>query len=328
MEREGESRMHKLLVQNQEKENNSELLNNNLRFNYSSQPTLSGSLNFQSRGNIIRLKELPSIIHLDKKKAVGEPLRSKGSFEPQRHRSVLTVDPAPSTSETDNYTQEYAAELYSYLLSKDNRYGQFLKKHEIDQALRGRMIDWMVEVLTSYKCSHRTFFKTVDIMDRYCQLENRCLPIGKLHLVGVTAIYIATKIEEVYPIKLRTVEEKIAHKKLTEREILDKENDILRAMSFNVLGESIFDLACLLLCRVIATGWLRDAGVRTTEKKLAELEESLAHVAKVVLFSYSILSTYPKNVIATSVLLAVFTSSGMISPFLHDKVPPSLNVDC
>ena len=75
------------------------------------------------------------------------------------------------------------------------------------------MIDWMVEVLTSYKCSNRTFFKTVDVMDRYCQLETRCLPISKLHLVGVTSIYVATKIEEVYPIKLRTVEEKIAHKK-------------------------------------------------------------------------------------------------------------------
>lgn len=108
----------------------------------------------------------------------------------------------------------------------------------------------MVEVLTSYKCTHRTFFKTVDLMDRYFQLEQKAQPISKLHLVGVTSIYIATKIEEVYPIKLRTVEEKIAHKKLSEKDILEKENDFLKAMNFNVLGETIFDIACLLLCRI------------------------------------------------------------------------------
>jgi hypothetical protein len=92
------------------------------------------------------------------------------------------------------------------LIGKDNRYGQFLKKHEIDQSLRGRMVDWMIEVLTSYKCSNRTFFKTVDIMDRYFQFESKCIPISRLHLVGVTSIYVATKVEEVYPIKLKTVE--------------------------------------------------------------------------------------------------------------------------
>jgi hypothetical protein len=175
----------------------------------------------------------------------------------------------------------------------------------------------MVEVLTSYKCSNRTFFKTVDVMDRYCQLETRCLPISKLHLVGVTSIYVATKIEEVYPIKLRTVEEKIAHKKLSEREILDKENDILKAMSFNVLGESIFDIACLLMCRLASSSSVRDVGVRFTDKKLNDLEESLAHVAKVVLFNYSILSNYPKNVIATCLLTAVLTANGLMNSAVH-----------
>jgi hypothetical protein len=206
------------------------------------------------------------------------------------------------------------------LINKDNRYGQFLKKHEIDQSLRGRMVDWMVEVLTSYKCSNRTFFKTVDIMDRYFQSENKCVPISKLHLVGVTSIYIATKIEEVYPIKLKTVEEKIAHKKISEREILDKENDILRAMSFNVLGESIYDIACLLLCRLSSSPYVRDVGIRFTDKKLTELEESIAHIAKIVIFSYGILSTYPKHVIATSLILAVLTANNLMSPFLQDRV--------
>lgn len=100
MEREVESRMHKLLNQNQEKENNSELLNNNLRFNYSSQPTLSSSLNFQSRANIIRLKDLPNAIQLDKKKSSQQPdqARAKGSFDSvQKYRSVPPAEPINRT---------------------------------------------------------------------------------------------------------------------------------------------------------------------------------------------------------------------------------------
>lgn len=164
-----DTRVLKLITQNQEKENNSELLNNNLRFNYSSQPTLSSSMNFPSRGNLMRLKEPgaavgPVVFH----KKLQEP-RPKISLDP-----VLKYRTQESTSlarsEYDNYTEEYAAELYGYLSAKENRYGAFLKKHEIDHGLRSRMVDWMVEVLTSYKCSNRTFFKTVDLMDRYFQL--------------------------------------------------------------------------------------------------------------------------------------------------------------
>jgi hypothetical protein len=178
MERDIDNRMLKIINQNQEKENNSELLNNNLRFNYSSQPTLSNSFNFPSRSNIIRLKEAPAALNPDKKKLLtGQPHfdhRLKGSLDvAHKYRSSVQVvqpEPVATRSENDNYTEEYAAGLYDYLLTKDNRYGSFLRNHEVDHGLRARMVDWMVEVLTSYKCSNRTFFKTVDLMDRYFQL--------------------------------------------------------------------------------------------------------------------------------------------------------------
>lgn len=105
----------KLMNQGQEKENNSELLNNNLRFNYSSQPILANSLNFPSRSNIIRIKDAP--VHYDKKKIQPQPIQQ---FEP-RVKSSLDVthkyrtNPLPevaSRTENDNYTEEYAAGLY------------------------------------------------------------------------------------------------------------------------------------------------------------------------------------------------------------------------
>jgi hypothetical protein len=34
-------------------------------------------------------------------------------------------------------------------------------------------------------------------------------------LIGVAAIFISTKMEEIYPLKLKTIYDKIAHKKLS-----------------------------------------------------------------------------------------------------------------
>jgi len=44
---------------------------------------------------------------------------------------------------------------------------KFLENHKIDSGLRARMLDWMVEVMTSYKFSHKSYFAGVQIMDRY-----------------------------------------------------------------------------------------------------------------------------------------------------------------
>lgn len=39
--------------------------------------------------------------------------------------------------------------------------------------------------------------------------------IADLHLIGVTSMFIASKYEDIYPLKMKMVFEKIAHKKLS-----------------------------------------------------------------------------------------------------------------
>lgn len=45
-----------------------------------------------------------------------------------------------------------------------------------------------------------------------------------MHLIGVTCMFIACKFEEIYPVKLQVVHEKIAHKKLSKDDIREKES--------------------------------------------------------------------------------------------------------
>lgn len=68
-----------------------------------------------------------------------------------------------------------------------------------------------------------------------------------LHLIGVTAIFMASKLEEVYPLKVRTVHEKIAHRKLSADTIRQKEAEFLEAFNFNVVGATLYDAIAICL---------------------------------------------------------------------------------
>lgn len=78
------------------------------------------------------------------------------------------------------------------------------------------MVDWMIEVMKSYKCSEETYFMAVRLLDTYLEKSKTRKEPNDLHLIGVTCIFIACKYEEIYPLRLKIVEERIAHKKLSE----------------------------------------------------------------------------------------------------------------
>jgi hypothetical protein len=92
--------------------------------------------------------------------------------------------------------------------------GMSLSNHKITPVLRSRMVDWMIEVLTNFKCDDQTFFCATQIMDRYLAKVGSAKEIGDLHILGVACMFIASKYEDIYPLKMKMVFEKIAHKKL------------------------------------------------------------------------------------------------------------------
>ena len=53
------------------------------------------------------------------------------------------------------------------MLKKDIVQEKFLSNHKIDGVLRARMLDWMVEVMSSYHFQNKTYFAGIEIMDRY-----------------------------------------------------------------------------------------------------------------------------------------------------------------
>lgn len=79
------------------------------------------------------------------------------------------------------------------------------------------MVDWMCEVLNiafSNLCGDQTLFLAVNLMDRYIESRKASrMPFknSELHLTGVTCMFMASKYEDVKPLLMKTVFNKIGH---------------------------------------------------------------------------------------------------------------------
>jgi hypothetical protein len=75
------------------------------------------------------------------------------------------------------------------------------KQADINERMRSILIDWLVDVHLKFKLRTETLFLTTHIIDRY--LSKAQTTRNKLQLVGVTAMLIASKYEEIYAPEVR-----------------------------------------------------------------------------------------------------------------------------
>lgn len=109
-----------------------------------------------------------------------------------------------------------------------------LNKHEINETLRAKMVDWMIEVITKFELSIKTFFLSVKIMDKYLQLSETRHTNNDILLLGITCMFIASKLEDVVSCKLKTFVRAIGHGKIKATDIISMEKIILVTLGFEI----------------------------------------------------------------------------------------------
>lgn len=129
------------------------------------------------------------------------------------------------------------------------------------------MVDWMIEVLTNFKCDDQTFFLAVSLLDRYLKNKPEIAEIGDLHIMGVTAMFIASKYEDIYPLKMKMVYEKIAHKKIAVEKIKSLELDYLKVIKYKISAPTILDFLKIYLRDVLYIPHLGNTSLRKEEKE-------------------------------------------------------------
>jgi len=131
---------------------------------------------------------------------------------------------------------EYAFDIFRYLRRLEER-GSVRSNHlagcPTNDKMRAVLVDWLVEVQTQFKLLQETLFSTINILDRYLAVEGSSVDRGCLQLVGVTAMFLAAKIEEVYAPAI-TDFVYISDNAFTEEQIKKTELKILRALDFQM----------------------------------------------------------------------------------------------
>jgi len=83
--------------------------------------------------------------------------------------------------------------------------------------MRTILVGWLVEVHLKFKLLPETLFLTVNLIDRYCQIKQ--VERKNYQLLGVTAMLVASKYEEIYAPEIRDFVY-ITDKAYTKEEIL------------------------------------------------------------------------------------------------------------
>ena len=133
------------------------------------------------------------------------------------------------------YGSAYAAALKKNIPNLEN----FMKTTNITESLRAKMIDWMQEVFNYFRpeSDDFTFFKAVTILDLYIKHNqrqaNNKLQDTDVHLVGLTAIFIASKYEDNRHVLIDQLIANACRGKFQSQTILTMEWEILLAVGFN-----------------------------------------------------------------------------------------------
>ncbi|KAK0260827.1 B-type cyclin [Friedmanniomyces endolithicus] len=94
---------------------------------------------------------------------------------------------------------EYGEEIFGYMRELENRMSpnpRYMDQQtEIQWSMRAVLMDWVVQVHQRFNLLPETLFLTVNYIDRF--LSCKIVSLGKLQLVGATAIFVAAKYEEV-----------------------------------------------------------------------------------------------------------------------------------
>jgi hypothetical protein len=69
------------------------------------------------------------------------------------------------------------------------------RQGDINWSMRSILVEWLIEVHGKFRLLPETIFLAVNLLDR--SLQKRVIAVEKLQLVGITALFIASKYEEV-----------------------------------------------------------------------------------------------------------------------------------
>lgn len=130
---------------------------------------------------------------------------------------------------------EYVVEIFGYLRQLEMQTmpnpNYIDMQKDLAWKMRGILMDWLIQVHARFRLLPETLFLAVNVIDRF--LSTRVVSLVRLQLVGITAMFIAAKYEEILAPSVTNFIY-CSDSTYTEKDILDAEKYILRSIDYNL----------------------------------------------------------------------------------------------
>ena len=193
------------------------------------------------------------------------PTKAKRAIEDPAPAAAVKVDAADVDDPL--LVAEYATEIFEYLLDLEEKTlpnpDYMDHQEELEWKMRGILVDWLIEVHARFYLLPETLFLTVNIIDRFLSLK--VVQLDRLQLVGVTAMFIASKYEEVLTPHVANFRH-VADDGFSVDEILSTERYMLSALNYDLSYPNPMDFL-----RRISKADNYDIRTRTLGKYMVEI---------------------------------------------------------
>ncbi|KAJ1405257.1 Cyclin-like [Sesbania bispinosa] len=113
-------------------------------------------------------------------------------------KEIIDIDAADTGNELA--AVEYIEDIYKFykMVENESRPHDYMDSQpEINERMRAILVDWLIDVHSKFDLSLETLYLTINIVDRF--LAVKTVPRRELQLVGISAMLMASKYEEIWP---------------------------------------------------------------------------------------------------------------------------------
>jgi hypothetical protein len=169
------------------------------------------------------------------------------NHQPSRTAFYLKTGLAPPPDATLHNMKNYGrrhflkmreAELHIY--APDPTYEH--RQTELRPDMRAQLLDWLMEVGANFFVHRRTFQAAVNYCDRFLSTVAFVFPKDRLQLLAITSLFVASKMEEVYPPKAQELAEATAGA-FTARDVVTFETELMTTLAWNLTPPTSDDWA-------------------------------------------------------------------------------------
>ncbi|XP_073222884.1 G2/mitotic-specific cyclin S13-7-like isoform X4 [Cicer arietinum] len=113
-------------------------------------------------------------------------------------KEIVDIDAGDANNELA--AVEYIEDIYKFykIIENESRPHDYMDSQpEINERMRAILVDWLVDVHTKFELSPETLYLTINIVDRFLAIN--LVSRRELQLVGISAMLMASKYEEIWP---------------------------------------------------------------------------------------------------------------------------------